>query len=88
MSRTVATTSTCCAPPIRTRLCLECHGPDAKPQKAREASTWSTIFNGSVKLPEDYFATVPGSPIKYGRGHPIEKHPVVGPDGPAEPGQS
>ena len=36
-------------------LCLECHGPDAQPQKL-EAEHLITIFNGSVKLPDDYFA--------------------------------
>ena len=35
-------------------LCLECHGPDAKPQKL-ESEHVITIFNGKVKLPEDYF---------------------------------
>ena len=31
---------------------------------------------GKVKLPEDYFRKVPILPIKYGRGHPVERHPV------------
>jgi len=37
-----------------------------------------TIFNGSVKLPEDYFAKNKAVvlPLKFGRGHPIEGHPV------------
>ena len=65
-------------------LCLECHGPDAKPQKL-EKEHLVAIFNGSVKLPEDYFATVPQIPIKYGRGHPIEKHPVVDQMDPQDP---
>jgi predicted CXXCH cytochrome family protein len=41
-----------------------------------EAEHLVTIFNGKVKLPEDYFRKVPILPIKYGRGHPTEKHPV------------
>ncbi len=36
-----------------------------------------TIFNGRVKLPEGYFSTVSTIPIKYGLGHPVERHPVV-----------
>lgn len=57
------------------KLCLECHGPDANPQKL-EADHLVTIFNGSVRLPEDYFRKVTVLPIKYGRGHPTERHPV------------
>jgi predicted CXXCH cytochrome family protein len=34
------------------------------------------IFNGKVKLPENYFNKVPILPLKYGLGHPTEKHPV------------
>src|SRR5579883_348090 len=58
-------------------LCLECHGPDAKPQEL-EAEHVLTIFNGQVKLPEDYFKKnrVPILPIKYGLGHPVMGHPV------------
>jgi len=57
-------------------LCLECHGPDAKPQKV-EGENLVTIFNGKVKLPANYLAKVPVLPIKYGMGHPVERHPVV-----------
>jgi len=56
-------------------LCLECHGPDAKPKKL-ESEHVVTIFDGKVKLPEDYFARVPILPLKYGTGHPVAKHPV------------
>ena len=37
-----------------------------------------TIFNGSVKLPEDYYVKnkVVILPLKYGRGHPVSGHPV------------
>ena len=58
-------------------LCLECHGPDAKPQKL-EAEHVLTIFNGQVKLPEDYYQKnkVVILPIKYGLGHPMLGHPV------------
>ena len=51
--RTAATTIICCA--VKGNgLCLECHGPDAAPQKL-EAEHLITIFNGQIKLPEDYF---------------------------------
>jgi len=58
-------------------LCLECHGPDSKPKKL-EAEHVLTIFDGKVKLPDDYFAKnkVVVLPLKFGRGHPIEGHPV------------
>jgi len=58
-------------------LCLECHGPDSQPKKL-EAEHLVTIFNGSVKLPENYFTKnkVVVLPLKYGRGHPTDGHPV------------
>jgi predicted CXXCH cytochrome family protein len=60
-------------------LCLECHGPDSPAPKKLEAEHMITILNGSVKLPEDYFAKnkVVVLPLKFGRGHPIEGHPVA-----------
>ena len=57
------------------QLCLECHGPEAAPVKL-EKEHMITIFNGKVKLPEDYFAKVVILPLKYGKGHPTEHHPV------------
>jgi predicted CXXCH cytochrome family protein len=56
-------------------LCLECHGPDANPQKV-EGQRLVAIFDGKVKLPETYFSKVPILPLKYGLGHPTENHPV------------
>jgi predicted CXXCH cytochrome family protein len=58
-------------------LCLECHGPESAP-KPLEAEHVITIFNGSVKLPEDYYAKnkVVILPLKYGMGHPVSGHPV------------
>lgn len=58
-------------------LCLECHGPDSVPQKD-EADHLLTIFNGQVKLPDDYYVRnkVPILPLRYGLGHPVEGHPV------------
>ena len=36
------------------------------------------IFNGAVRLPDDYFRKnkVVTLPMKYGKGHPLEGHPV------------
>jgi predicted CXXCH cytochrome family protein len=58
-------------------LCLECHGPDSKPQKLEEQHAL-TIFNGKVRLPEDYYQKnrVVILPLKYGLGHPVLNHPV------------
>jgi predicted CXXCH cytochrome family protein len=57
-------------------LCLECHGPDTK-AAVLASEHLVTIFNGQVRLPENYFAKVPRLPIKYGLGHPVDRHPVV-----------
>jgi predicted CXXCH cytochrome family protein len=58
---------------------LECHGPDAPEPKKLAAEHLITIFNGSVKLPEDYFTKnkVVVLPLRFGRGHPVDGHPVV-----------
>jgi predicted CXXCH cytochrome family protein len=57
-------------------LCLECHGPEAKPEALKD-SHLMTIFEGKVKLPEDYFRKVVRLPLRYGIGHPVDKHPVT-----------
>jgi predicted CXXCH cytochrome family protein len=59
-------------------LCLECHGPDRAPKKI-EADHVMTIFDGKVKLPEDYFKKnrVVVLPLKFGKGHPVDGHPVT-----------
>ena len=58
-------------------LCLECHGPDSE-AKRDEAEHLLTIFNGTVKLPEDYYKKnqVAILPLRFGLGHPVEYHPV------------
>lgn len=58
------------------KLCLECHGPDANPQKV-DGQPLVTIFNGKVTLPDDYFRKVILLPIQYGHGHPVDRHPVT-----------
>jgi len=65
------------------KLCLECHGPDAKPQKL-ESEHLVTIFGGAVKLPENYFAKVPILPLKYNLGHPVDRHPIANVMDPAD----
>ena len=46
-----------------------------------------TIFNGSVKLPDDYFTKnkVVVLPLKFGMGHPVAGHPVSDLLDPADP---
>jgi predicted CXXCH cytochrome family protein len=58
-------------------LCLECHGPDRPDPKQIENQNLVAIYNGTVKLPDDYFKKVPVLPLKYGTsGHPTQYHPV------------
>jgi predicted CXXCH cytochrome family protein len=64
-------------------LCLECHGPDAKPAPVKDSHT-VTIFTGRVKLPETYFSTLPPIALKYGLGHPVDRHPVTDQMDPAD----
>ena len=56
-------------------LCMECHGPERAPQPL-EKEHLVAIFNGKVKLPENYFGKVTIIPVKYGIGHPTDRHPV------------
>ena len=58
-------------------LCLECHGPDAPERKQIQDEHLVAIFDGNVKLPDDYFKKVSILPLKYGTGHPTEGHPVA-----------
>ena len=57
-------------------LCLECHGPDAPAPQKLEKERLIAIYDGKVKLPEDYFKNISVLPLQYGRGHPTEGHPV------------
>ncbi|MGA3212212.1 MAG: cytochrome c3 family protein [Terriglobales bacterium] len=67
-------------------LCLECHGPDSEPKRL-ENEHLLTIFDGSVKLPDDYFRKnkVVVLPLKFGMGHPVDGHPVSDLKDPADP---
>jgi predicted CXXCH cytochrome family protein len=58
-------------------LCLECHGPDSVPKELKSEHLLA-IFNGTVKLPDNYYQKnrVPVLPLKYGLGHPVQYHPV------------
>jgi predicted CXXCH cytochrome family protein len=59
------------------KLCLECHGPDASPVEDKAAGVVK-IFDGKVRLPDDYYKKnkVVVLPLKYGKGHPTNGHPV------------
>jgi predicted CXXCH cytochrome family protein len=59
-------------------LCLECHGKDTVPQRL-EAQHLITIFDGKVRLPEDYFDKNKAYvlPLRYNLGHPVAQHPVA-----------
>ncbi len=65
-------------------LCLSCHGADAKPQKV-EGQKLISILGGSVRLPENYFDSVPRVTLKWGLGHPMDKHPVADYADPLDP---
>jgi len=57
------------------QLCLECHGPESEPKQLKDEHLVA-IFDGKVKLPENYFDKVAILPLKSGVGHPTERHPV------------
>ncbi len=65
-------------------LCLSCHGPETKPQKVNGQKLVS-ILGGSVRLPENYFDSVPRITLKWGLGHPMDKHPVADSPDPLDP---
>jgi predicted CXXCH cytochrome family protein len=65
-------------------LCLSCHGPDVKPQKV-EGQKLVSILGGSVRLPENYFDSLPRVALKWGLGHPMDKHPVADSEDPLDP---
>jgi predicted CXXCH cytochrome family protein len=65
-------------------LCLSCHGADSKPQKVSGQKLIS-ILDGSVRLPENYFDSVPRVALKWGVGHPMDKHPVSDYEDPMDP---
>ncbi len=56
-------------------LCLECHGPDTRPEKL-SGTQMVSLFNGKVKVREAYFRNIPILPLQYGLGHPTRAHPV------------
>jgi predicted CXXCH cytochrome family protein len=59
------------------KLCLECHSVDVKAPQI-ENTNLITLFDGKVKVPEDYFRKnrVAKLQIKSGVGHPTPSHPV------------
>ena len=67
-------------------LCLECHGPNRNPAKL-DKTDLVTIFNGRVRLPQDYFTRNKATrlDLKYGLGHPVRNHPVESVRDPMDP---
>ena len=66
-------------------LCLTCHGPNAKGEKVAD-STDISIFDGAVRLPENYLSQVFVLRLDdKGLGHPQERHPVGGVLDPTDP---
>lgn len=60
-------------------LCLTCHAADAKGLKV-PGSDEVGIFSGSVLLPGDYITNAEHLKLIDGRGHPVARHPISGPD--------
>ena len=56
-------------------LCLSCHSRDIEPQKVTGARL-VTVFDGNVRLPENYFDNVMRLNLKFGLGHPTANHPT------------
>jgi predicted CXXCH cytochrome family protein len=65
-------------------LCLNCHSREVEPQKVKDASQVA-IFDGKVRLPEDYFNKVPRLNLKYNMGHPTANHPTSDYTDPLDP---
>ena len=73
---TAAKTITCCGPKA-TRSAWSATGPTLF-HSSDDAEQLLTIFNGTVKLPDDYYEKnkVAILPLRFGLGHPVEYHPV------------
>jgi predicted CXXCH cytochrome family protein len=67
-------------------LCMECHSGGSQPTKLAEAHQVA-IFDGHVKLPENYFTQkrVMRFDFTGGIGHPVGRHPVTDVHDPADP---
>jgi predicted CXXCH cytochrome family protein len=67
------------------KLCLECHGADSVPLEDKTAGVLR-IFDAKVALPDDYYKRnkVPILPLRDGKGHPIDGHPVSDVTDPAD----
>jgi predicted CXXCH cytochrome family protein len=67
-------------------VCTECHSTNAAHGKL-ESTRMLTLFDGKVRLPEDYFAKqkVVRFDLKDGVGHPVARHPVTDVHDPADP---
>lgn len=65
-------------------LCLNCHSRDFEPQKVAGAQL-VTVFDGKVRLPENYFDNVMRLNLKFGMGHPTANHPTSDYTDPLDP---
>jgi len=70
-------------------VCTECHSAASVHGKVENAHL-TTIFNGKVRLPENYFLEqhVPTFSLADGRGHPVDRHPVTGVPDPSDPAKT
>lgn len=70
-------------------VCTECHSTASVHAKVENAHL-TTIFNGKVRLPENYFVDqhVPTFSLADGRGHPVDRHPVTGVPDPSDPAKA
>ena len=86
ISHMAATTIICCAPRRRTHFAWSAMDRRGN-RRSWRVEPVITIFNGSVKLPDDYFAKnkVVVLPLKFGMGHPVAGHPVSDLLDPADP---
>ena len=73
---TAATTIICCAPRAM-RFAWSATAP-IQSRSEDEADHLLTIFNGTVRLPDDYYRRTRfrSSRLRFGLGHPVEYHPV------------
>jgi predicted CXXCH cytochrome family protein len=88
-TRLTAATSIICCAPKGNALCLECHGPDSVPQRDGRCQHLLTIFNGTVKLPDDYYKKnkVADPAAALWPGAPGGVSPGLRRDGPGQPKQ-
>jgi predicted CXXCH cytochrome family protein len=70
-------------------VCTECHSTGSTHGKM-ESAHLVTIFDGKVRLPENYFSDQHVVTFNFidGTGHPVGRHPVTGVPDPSDPSKS